>query len=80
MLKLLLNALVFCHLHYSAVVLRSKEKNLLISIEKLINWASKATFNRKKFDSIKELKKEHSVITIRFFLEKDSVFPGLKLN
>ena len=73
MLKLLLNALVFSHLHYSLVVLHSTEKKFLTSIEKQINCALKATFNRKKSDSTKELRKEHSVIPISLFLETKKI-------
>ena len=68
-LKLILNALVLSHLHYSAVVIQSNGKNLLVSIEKQINWAMKASFYWSKFESTKELRLEHNILPIKLFME-----------
>ena len=59
----------FSHLHYSAVVIKSIGKNLLVSIEKQINWALKASFYWSKFESTKELKLEHNILPIKLFIE-----------
>ena len=67
-LKLILNALVLRHLHYSAVVIQSIGKHLLVSIEKQINWALKASFHRSKFESMKELRLEHNILPIKLFI------------
>ena len=68
-LKLILNALVLNHLHYSAVVIQSMGKNLLVSIEKQINWALKAFFYWSKFESTKQLRLEHNILHIKLFIE-----------
>ena len=67
-LKLILNALVLRHLHYSAVVIQSIGKYLLVSIEKQINWALKASFHRSKFESMKELRLEHNILPVKLFI------------
>ena len=49
-------------------------KKFANNYRKKINLALKATFYRKRFDSTKELKREHSVIPISLFLEKKILF------
>ena len=48
--RLLLNALVLSHLHYSSVLLTGISENLITTLEKQLNWGIKACFNRTKFD------------------------------
>ena len=67
MLKLLLNAFVFSHLvtYITLGRVTSIRKHLLRCIEKQINWVLKGTFNGRKFDSTKVLKK--STVLSRLF-------------
>ena len=39
LLILVLNALVLSHLHYSAVIIHAIEQNLIMSVEKQLNWS-----------------------------------------
>ena len=60
--KLLLNALVVSHLHYSAILLSGISENLLTTLEKQINWGIKACFNRLKYDHSSDLKVQHDIL------------------
>ena len=44
LLILVLNALVLSHLRYSAVTIHAIEQNLIMSLEKQLNWSLRATF------------------------------------
>ena len=66
---LLLNAFVISPIQYSAILLTGINANLLTSLEKQLSWAVKACFNRKKLDSSKDLKIQHSIMPIKQLLE-----------
>ena len=46
----LLNALVLSHIQYSSLMLVGIRKNLMITLEKQLNWGIKVCFKRKKYD------------------------------
>ena len=65
--KLLLNALVLSHLHYSAILLTGISENLITTLDKQLNWVNKACFNRSKLDHSTDLKIRHKILTVRYF-------------
>ena len=70
---LLLNALVISHLHYSAILLNGIADNLILILEKQLNWGIKACFNRTKRESSKDLKIKHGILPDRYFLDFEAV-------
>ena len=69
---LLLHALVISHLHYSSVLLNGVTENLLTTLEKQLSWAIKALFNRNNIDHSPDLKRNHKILQIRYFLQYKS--------
>ena len=69
---LLLNALVICHLHYPAILLNGISENLMTTLEKQLNWAIKACFNRTKIESSSDLKTKHKILSVRYLLRARS--------
>ena len=65
---LLLNSLVISHLHYSSVLLNGISQNLITTLEKQLNWAIKACFNRVKIQPAHDLRIRYKVLPIRYFL------------
>ena len=63
--KLLLNALVVSHLHYSAIFLSGISENLLTTLEEQLNWGIKACFNRLNYDHSSDLKIQHNILPVR---------------
>ena len=69
LLTLVLNALVLSHLHYSAVIIHAIEQNLIMSLEKQLNWSLRATFFRHKFESVQDIKCSRNILPIKLFLK-----------
>ena len=69
LLILVLNTLVLSHLHYSAVIIHAIEQNLLMSLEKQLNWSSRATFLRQKFESVQDIKCSRNILPVKLFLK-----------
>ena len=69
---LLLNALVISHLHYPAILLNGISENLITTLEKQLNWAIKACFNRTKIESSSDLETKHKILSVRYLLRARS--------
>ena len=69
MKKLILNALVLSHIHYSAAIIQSINQNHVLTLDRQFNWAVKASFFRKKFDSSRDLKLKHKNLPMHYFLK-----------
>ena len=69
LLKTVLNAFVISLLHYSLLLFQSIDKNLLISLEKQLNWAIRACFSRSRMDSTKDLKIKHSILPVEHLIK-----------
>ena len=69
LMKTVLNAFVISHLHYSLLLIQSIDKNLLISLEKQLNWAIRACYSRNRMDSTKDLKIKHSVLPVDYLIK-----------
>ena len=69
---LLLNALVISHLHYPAILLNGISENFLTTLEKQLNWAIKACFNRTKIDSSSDLKTKHKILSVQYSIKARS--------
>ena len=69
LLILVLNALVLSHLHYSAVIIHAIEQNLIMSLEKQLNWSLRATFFRQKFESVQDIKCSRNILPVKLFLK-----------
>ena len=69
MKKLILNALALSHIHYSATIIQSINQYLVLTLDRQLNWAVKASFFRKKFDSSRDLKLNHKILPIHYFLK-----------
>ena len=65
---LILNAFVLSHIYYSAAIIHSINQNLILTLERQLNWAVKASFFRKKFDSSRDLKLKHKILPLHCFL------------
>ena len=66
LMKTVLNAFVISHLHYSLLLIQSIDKNLLISLEKQLNWAIRACYSRNRMDSTKDPKIKHSILPVEY--------------
>ena len=55
------------HVQYSSVLLATMNQNLIITLEKQLNWAIKACFHRQKFDSSSDLKMKLGILPVSFF-------------
>ena len=66
LMKTILNSFVISHLHYSLLLVQSLDKNLLISLEKQLNWAIRACYSRIRMDSTKGLKIKHSILPVEY--------------
>ena len=64
LMKTVLNAFVISHLHYLLLLIQSIDKNLLIMLEKQLNWAIRACYSRNRMDSTKHLKIKHSILPV----------------
>ena len=69
LMKTVLNAFVISHLLYSLLLIQSVDKNLLISLEKQLNWAIRAFYSRNRMDSTKDLKIEHSILPVEYLIK-----------
>ena len=69
LMETVLNAFVISHLHYSLLLIKSIDKNLLISLEKQINWAIGACYSRNKMDSTRDLKIKHSILLVEYLIK-----------
>ena len=69
MKKLILYALVLSHIHYSATIIQSINQNLVLTLDRQLNWSVKASFFRKKFDSSRDLKLKHKILPMHYFLK-----------
>ena len=67
--KLILNALVLSHIPYSATIIQSINQNLILTLDRQLNWAVKASFFRKNFDSSKHLRLKHKILPVQYFLK-----------
>ena len=68
-MKTVLMAFVIRHLHFSLQLIQSIDKNLLISLEKQLNWAICACYSRKRMDSTKEFKIKHSILPVEYLIK-----------
>ena len=66
---LLLNAIIICHLHYSAIILIGLQKSLLTNLEKQLKWGIKTISNRRKYDRYTDLKLRNKILPVSFLLE-----------
>ena len=66
LMKTVLNAFVISHLLYSLLLIQSIDKNLLISLEKQLNWAIRACYSRNRVASTKDLKIKHSILPVEY--------------
>ena len=57
------------HVHYSATIIQSINQNLVLTLDRTLNWAVKASFFRKKFDSSRDLKLKHKILPMHNFLK-----------
>ena len=82
MKKLILNALVLSHIHYSATIIQSIDQNLVLKLDRQLNWADKASFFREKFDSSRDLKLKHKILPMHYFskLKRISYIWKIKTN
>ena len=69
LLIIVLIALVLSHLHYSAVIIHAIEQNLIMSLEKQLNWSLRATFFRQKFESVQDIKCSRNILPVKLFLK-----------
>ena len=69
MKKLILNALLLSHIHYSTTIIQSINQNLVLTLDRQLNWTVKASFFRKKFDSSRDLKIKHKNLPMHYFLK-----------
>ena len=69
MKKLILNLLVLSQIHYAATIIQSINQNLILTLDRQLNWAVKASFFRKKFDSSRDLKVKHKILPMHYFLK-----------
>ena len=74
MKKLILNALVLSHIYYSATTIQSINQNLVLTLDRQLNWAVKATFFRNKFDSSRDLKLKHKILPMHYFLKLKRIY------
>ena len=65
--SVLLNALVLSHLHYPIVLFSGLKKSLRVTLNKQLNWGSKACFNRIKFDRTTDLKIKLKILAVEYF-------------
>ena len=71
---LVLNSLVISHLHYSSILLSGISQNLVTTLEKQLNWAVKASFHRKKYESAHDLRVREKILSIRHFLDYKTIY------
>ena len=69
---LLLNALVFSHLHYS-ILLNVISRSLFSTQEKQLNWRIKARYNRHKMDSAHDLRLHCRILSVCHLLDLKAV-------
>ena len=65
--KLFLNALVLNHRLYSSTIIQSIKQNLVLTLDRQLNWAVKASCFRKKFGSSCNLNLKYEVLKKFFF-------------
>ena len=63
-----MNAFVIRHLHYSLLSIQSIDKNLLISLEKQLNWASRTSYYGNRMYSTKDLKIKHTSLPVEYLI------------
>ena len=68
-MKTVQNAFVISHLHYPLLLIQSIDKNLLISLEKQLNWAICACYSRNIMDLTKGLKIKHSILPVEYLIK-----------
>ena len=54
---------------YPGVLLCSLSQNLITILEKQLNWAVKACYNSKKFDSSHDLKLMNNILPVRMLIQ-----------
>ena len=69
LMKKVLNAFAISHLNYSLLLIQSIDKNLLISLEKQLNWAIRACYSRNRMHSTKDLKIKHSFLPVEYLIK-----------
>ena len=69
LMKTVLNAFVISHLRYWLLLIQSIDKNLLISLEKQLNWAIRACYSRNRMNSTKDLKIKHSILPVEYIIK-----------
>ena len=67
--KIILNSFVLSHVQYSSVLFATINQNLITTLEKQLNWAIKACFQRQKFDSSSDLKMNLGLLPISLFFD-----------
>ena len=69
LMKTDLNKFVISHLRYLLLLTQSIDKNLVISLEKQLNWAIRACYSSNRMDSTKDLKMKHSILPVENFIK-----------
>ena len=52
----------------SAVVIHAIEQNLIVPLERQLNWALGATYFRQKVESVENLKRSRNILLVKLFL------------
>ena len=68
LLIIVLNALVLSYLNNSPVIIHAIKQNLLVSLEKQLNWSLRATIFRKKIESVQDNKCSRNILPVNLFL------------
>ena len=78
---IILNAYVLSHIQYPAVLLSTIDQHLVTTLEKQLNWAVKACFNRRKHESSRDLKIKNNILPIKYLLEdRNATYCRLVMN
>ena len=67
--KIILKSFVLNHVQNSCVLLANINQNLKKTLEKQLNWATKACFHRQEFDSSSDLKMNIGMLPISLLFE-----------
>ena len=80
MRELILNILVLSHNHFSATIIQSVNQNHILTLDRQLNWAVKASFFRIKLNSSRDLKLKHKILPMHYFEIKANKFWTIKIN
>ena len=66
---IILNSFVLSHVQHFSLLLSTVIQNLITPLEKQLNWAIKACFQRQKFDSSSDLKMDLGILPISLLFD-----------